>query len=273
MQTNNRAWLGLMIGNSRWHWAWFRGDRLYQSWDTPHLSAVLLEQLITSSFQGGVWTELASVDPQALPGLDNAPVEICLASVVPSQTELWKPYSNLALLNLVVLKLEQIPIQDLYATIGIDRALALLGAGATRGWPILVIDCGTALTLTAANQQQQFVGGAILPGIKLQFQALAQNTAALPLSHLSERHSLPQRWAMTTSAAIRSGITYTTLAGIRDYVEDWWSTYPQSTVVLTGGDSRLLSASLQAQAPAIAQHCQVDAQLIFWGMRAARQSR
>lgn len=31
------AWLALMIGNSRLHWAYFVGDRLDSTWDSEHL--------------------------------------------------------------------------------------------------------------------------------------------------------------------------------------------------------------------------------------------
>ena len=38
-------------------------------------------------------------------------------------------------------------ISDAYATFGVDRALALRGAGEKWGWPVLVIDGGTARAL------------------------------------------------------------------------------------------------------------------------------
>jgi type III pantothenate kinase len=66
-----------------------------------------------------------------------------LASVVPSQTALWQTYPDVHIITL-----DQVPLQGVYPTLGIDRALALWGAGETWGWPMLVIDAGTALTLT-----------------------------------------------------------------------------------------------------------------------------
>jgi len=61
-----------------------------------------------------------------------------------SQTALWQTYPDVH-----VITLNQVP--PVYPTLGIDRALALWGAGETWGWPMLVIDAGTALTLTGAD--------------------------------------------------------------------------------------------------------------------------
>ena len=39
------GWLGLMIGNSRLHWAWFIGETLCCAWDTEYLPSSAVEQL------------------------------------------------------------------------------------------------------------------------------------------------------------------------------------------------------------------------------------
>lgn len=50
----------------------------------------------------------------------------------------------------------------------------------TRRWPVLVIDCGSALTFTAADASGRLAGGAILPGVRLQLAVLGSRTAQLP---------------------------------------------------------------------------------------------
>jgi hypothetical protein len=42
---SDSAWLALIIGNSRLHWAWFMGEKLQQAWDTPHLLESVVQQL------------------------------------------------------------------------------------------------------------------------------------------------------------------------------------------------------------------------------------
>ncbi|MEO8892723.1 MAG: type III pantothenate kinase, partial [Coleofasciculaceae cyanobacterium] len=110
----------------------------------------------------------------------------------------------------------------------------------------------------------------ILPGLRLQFQSLAQKTAALPETQLPTQ--LPSRWAMQTNTAIESGVIYTILAGMRDFVEDWRCQFPDSKIALTGGDAAVLFSYLQVQYPEVASQIVVDSNLIFWGMRSACSS-
>lgn len=239
----DKIWLALMIGNSRLHWAWFIGETLQEAWDTKYLPA-------------------PTPPSPHLPISPSPPLPLYLASVVPSQTALWQTYPDVR-----VITLDQIPLQGIYPTLGIDRALALWGAGETWGWPMLAIDAGTALTLTGADANRCLVGGAILPGLGLQLQSLAQRTAELPLVDTRDVASLPPRWALNTPEAIQSGVIYTILAGIRDFIEAWRRQFPGSYITLTGGDRTLLLTYLQFQFPELAVKVIADRHLIFWGMR------
>lgn len=65
--------------------------------------------------------------------------------------------------------------------LGTDRLAAALGARAL--YPknnVIVVDCGTAATLTAVTADGLLAGGAILPGLALWAEALAARTAQLP---------------------------------------------------------------------------------------------
>lgn len=239
-----RVWTALVIGNSRLHWAEFSGDRLQKIWDTPHINQEQTE----------FWQNR----------------ELWIASVVPSQNQFWQAHPRAHFISL-----EQVPLQGLYPTLGIDRALALWGAIQTVGSPVLVIDSGTALTFTGVDRDR-LIGGAILPGLKLQFQALSQGTAALPALHSSFailNSPFPHRWALTTEAAIASGILHTVVAGLHSFIHNWRQTYPTSAVVLTGGDSDRLYGYLQALHPNIASSVEVNLQLAFKGIQALRQNQ
>lgn len=250
--------LVLMIGNSRLHWAWFVGDTLQEAWDTNHLPAETQDQLSAISH---LIPEASLPLRQILQQSDTqTALPLYLASVVPDQTKLWQTYPDVKIITL-----EHLPLSGLYPTLGIDRALAVLGAGETFGYPVLVIDGGTALTFTGADANKQLIGGAILPGLGLQFQSLAQRTAALPATKLPQK--LPQRWAKETATAIESGVVYTVLAGIRDFILDWRCQFPDSKIALTGGDSGVLMSYLQVQFPEIAPQLISDRHLIFWGIR------
>lgn len=241
MQPANQLWLALAIGNSRLHWALFDGATIKKTWDSdrpPH----------------------GDIDFLLKPVENHGPLPLILASVVPGQTALWQNYPDLQIVTL-----EKFPLTGLYPTLGIDRALAILGGGRVLGWPILAIDAGTALTFTGADVNGSLVGGAILPGLKLQLSSLAERTAALPPLELPPQ--LPWRWAKNTPEAIYSGAIYTILAGIRDFIKAWQGQFPHSKIALTGGDRQLLLLYLQQIFPDVAARIVDAPHIVFWGMR------
>ncbi|MCL6436799.1 MAG: pantothenate kinase [Leptolyngbyaceae cyanobacterium HOT.MB2.61] len=250
-------WLALVIGNSRLHWAQFRGDRLQKTWNTSHLS--------------GSPTHLCSqsreefLDQEKTEWLMES-CEIWIASVVPSQNPYWESNPNAHFISL-----QSVPLKGMYPTFGIDRALVLWGAIQAVGGPALVIDAGTALTFTAADGHHQLVGGAILPGFSLQFRSLGEATAALPIYPSTPPiHPSSPRWALNTEDAIASGIIHTLVAGIQSFVEDWWQQFPGSAVVMTGGDGELLHQWIKQRSPKLASGIHLNPQLIFAGIQAVR---
>ena len=265
-------WLALEIGNSRLHWALFIGETLYSAWDTDYFTESVIQHLaecqtlddlllaISPSHQQ---SNFLTNTPPLCAFVSPPPCPLLLASVVPSQTAIWQTYPNTR-----VITLEQISLKGMYPTLGIDRALALWGAGKTWGFPMLVIDAGTALTFTAADANQCLVGGAILPGLGLQFATLGQQTGQLPLVEMQKFPSLPTRFALNTKEAIQSGVIYTLLAGIKYFIEAWWNLFPDGKIAIKGGDRTLLINYLQALYPEIAEHLIVEPNLIFLGMRA-----
>jgi type III pantothenate kinase len=227
-------WLALAIGNSRLHWAYFSGKELQKTWHTAYFLPT--EQ----------WRLQAGQNLLDLP--------LYIASVVPSQTVDWHPFAR------QVLTLTDLPLQGMYPTLGIDRALAALGAGERVGYPVLVVDGGTALTITGIDADRKLVGGAIWPGLRLQLQALNQGTAALP--SIQPNWLEVDRWAIDTPKAIASGIFYSTLAGIQDFWQDWQRQFPQSVLVVTGGDGEILYLALREDTKPV-KHI---ASAVFWGM-------
>ncbi|WP_204141846.1 pantothenate kinase [Halomicronema sp. CCY15110] len=242
-------WLGLVVGNTRLHWGLFRQQQLQAVWHTPHLTSAQVTELLDHQFGVAAWRSLPTLDRSTLDELTKlaailppaSPLRLVVASVVPAQTDLWQRYPYFREVTLA-----DIPLANLYPTLGIDRALNLLGAGDRYGWPVLVIDAGTALTFTASTAER-LIGGAILPGLTTQFTTLAANTANLPTAHLPTE--LPSRWASHTAEAIRSGVIYGTLATLTDYVQAWRQDYPAGQIVLTGGDGPKLYQWWQSQNP------------------------
>jgi type III pantothenate kinase len=267
--------IALAIGNSRLHWGLFVGKALEKTWDTDHLNAdavshlseeekaEYLVQIVMRSIE-----EISSQNLLSLPAttafsnphtLSLVPLPLILASVVTQQTAIWQSYPDVRIITL-----DQLPIGGLYPTLGIDRALAVLGAGNQLGWPVLLIDSGTALTFTGADVNRYLVGGAILPGLGLQLSLLGKKTAALPLISLPQ--NLPHRWAKDTAGAIQSGVVYATVAGVRDFIDDWLCLFPDSKIAVTGGDRTMLLKYLTAAFPDTAAGLIDAPEAIFWGI-------
>ena len=262
------AWLGLMVGSSRLHWSWFEGTSLKDTWDMPHLGREAIASLITHQLDFRA-TSLLPETPELsidLPSqLPPSHLPLWFASVVPSQTELWQTYPEAHRIEL-----GHIPIAGLYPTLGVDRALALWGAIQTLGVPMLVIDAGTALTLTGADAEARLVGGAILPGLQLQMRSLHEHTT-LPSLNSPDLVALPSRWAIGTPEAIQSGILYTLLAGLQDFIADWLRQFSGGAIAITGGDRVLLLNLLQQRFPHLAADIKLEPNLIFRGIQAVKK--
>ncbi|WP_169927002.1 pantothenate kinase [Brunnivagina elsteri] len=250
----SKTWLALVIGNSRSHWGLFTDKTLIYTWDSSHVSVDVVQDVaktgeIQKLFSGFNFSHLLVDFPR-----------IAIASVVPKQTEIWQIYNNVKIITL-----DDVPLKAMYPTLGIDRAIAIYGAGNNLGFPILVIDAGTALTFTSANNNQELTGGAILPGLGLQLATLRNKTGQLPDVELPKK--LPPRFAMNTDEAMQSGVIYTLIAGIKDFVENWWCDFPDGKVMMTGGDSETIHGYLRSHYPNICDPITVERNLIFWGMR------
>lgn len=287
------SWIALIVGNTRLHWGLFEQQTLISVSHTPHLASA--SNRVARQTIGTLVGEKGACD--------RTPKSLWIASVVPTQTALCLQAftaGGLACYELTCYEVERshIPIHNLYATLGIDRAINLLGAQTQVGWPALVIDAGTALTFTAGYQAAGYqtasyqtadwhtnsaastslYGGAILPGLRLQATSLGIGTASLEAfttqsqSLLHQAH-LPTRWANDTDGAIASGIVYGAIATITDTLADWWQRFPQGKGVLTGGDGPLLHRFLQQKTPELASRVSLNPDLMFYGLSRYRQTR
>ena len=231
------------------HWAWFEHLTLVATWNSEHL---------LDSVKADCLPELFLSSSPISPKYNQLPVY--LASVVPQQTIVWQSYQKLKLIDI-----QEIELTNLYSSIGIDRALAAWGAIATYRQSCLIIDGGTALTFTSVGRSGQFMGGAILPGLRSQLTTLSQKTAALPAIELPQ--TLPERWAFNTKEAIASGLVYTAIASTHSYTTDWLRQFPTGKIIFTGGDGEILSQYFHQQFPDLARFTIVDRNLVFWGIR------
>ena len=124
-------------------------------------------------------------------------------------------------------------------TVGGDRIVAAVAAIAQFEGPIIVIDMGTATTLDVVDRSGCYIGGVILPGVKVSLNALVGNTAQLPQINLD----IPSRViGKNTVECMRNGIMYGNAAmidGLIDRVEEELG--EKCTLVATGGMTRFIT--------------------------------
>jgi type III pantothenate kinase len=138
------------------------------------------------------------------------------------------------------------PFINKYATpktLGIDRMV--LAAGATLQFPKqnrLVIDAGTCITYDFIDEQDQYLGGAISPGLRLRYEALHNFTAKLPLLTLE----VPEHYiGDSTKEAIHSGVVNGFVYEVDGFIEEYRANFSNFIIILTGGDADFLAKRLK----------------------------
>ena len=124
------------------------------------------------------------------------------------------------------------------AEVGSDLIVAAVAGIAQYGAPLLLVDMGTATTITAVDGSGCFVGGCICPGVRISMEALTGRTAQLPGISLDK----PQRAiGKNTRDCMRSGIMLGAAAmldGLLDRMEAELAA--PAKVVATGGIARFV---------------------------------
>ena len=180
--------------------------------------------------------------------------DLVVASVANTQKSTFLSFENQ--LNIHFLTSDSLfPFHNLYATpetLGIDRMV--LASGAVLQYPKqnrLVIDAGTCLTYDFIDDQDQYLGGAITPGIRLRYESLHHFTAKLPLLTLeayqksqSESESL-KMIGNSTPAAIHSGVLNGLVHEIDGFIDQYRREFPKFIIILTGGDADFLANRLK----------------------------
>jgi len=164
-----------------------------------------------------------------------------LSSVVKDTSELEKileKETRLYVLN----QNTKLPFKNNYAspqTLGKDR-LALVAAGSLnfQNENVLIIDAGTCITFDFKNAANEYLGGAISPGLQMRLKALQHFTSKLPLVTLSENAPLI---GDSTQNSILSGVLNGVSAELDGIIDRYKTDYKYLTVILTGGDTQILS--------------------------------
>lgn len=131
-----------------------------------------------------------------------------------------------------------LPVTSRYKTmetLGHDRLAAVVAAhDAMRDVPVLVVDAGTAITYDYIDENGEYYGGAISPGISMRLKALHTFTEKLPLVEIvGECEFIGD----STEKAIASGVLNGVCAEVEGVVEKYYRLNQNLHVILCGGDA------------------------------------
>ncbi len=129
-------------------------------------------------------------------------------------------------------------LMDNPKTVGSDMIVDAVAAIRDYPCPIIIIDMGTATTMSVVDSSGNYIGGVILPGLKVSLDSLSGKTAQLPYISLDIPGSVIGK---NTIDCMRSGIMYGNAAmidGIIDRMEKELGAIP--SVVATGGLSQFI---------------------------------
>lgn len=195
--------------------------------------------------------------------IDLGSIEGCIiSSVVPSVTETVR----IALERLTHTKVMIVGpgiktglriLLDNPVQLGSDRVADAVAASALYPAPLIIIDMGTATTVSVIDRDKNYLGGMIIPGLRVSLDSLTMRTSQLPKIGIEPPKKVI---GANTVDCMKSGIVYYSAAGIDgviDRIEE--SLGGKCTVVSTGG-----------LANKIIPHCRreiiIDEQLLLKGL-------
>lgn len=227
--------LAIDVGNTNTVFAVYKDTELVESWRCQTLAtrcgdeyAAFLNELFTLADIS--WDDIS---------------DVIMSSVVPE--------ANFHLQNFCKKYIQQAPVSvdadtaginivlDQPGEAGADRLLNAAAVIANYQLPAVVIDFGTATTFDVIDEQGNYRGGAIAPGVNLSVSALHQAAAKLPIVSVQKPD---QVIGTSTTGAMQSGLYWGYIGlieGLLDKITEELGSKP--FVIATGGLASLYSQS------------------------------
>ena len=132
------------------------------------------------------------------------------------------------------------------AELGSDRWCALIGAYKLANSHIVVIDCGSAITIDVVNASGEHLGGYILPGISMMKKSLGIYTAQVDVESSGAQSDslLP---AKSTSECVNVAVNLAAVSLIDTVIKQQQEKNTHVQCLLTGGDADLIAKYLTAE--------------------------
>ena len=128
---------------------------------------------------------------------------------------------------------------DVPSQVGSDRIVIAVAALAEYKAPLLLMDLGTATTIEAVEPDNVYLGGVIIPGVRVSLDALTSRAAQLPGISLDRPKQVIGK---NTVDCMRSGMMYGTAAMIDGLVERMEEELGhRCTLIATGGLAQFIA--------------------------------
>jgi type III pantothenate kinase len=141
-----------------------------------------------------------------------------------------------------------LPIENRYARpeeAGTDRLLnAIAARSRTKGAPAIVVDFGTAISISVVSRDGAFLGGLIAPGGRTSARGLAQSAPRLPSVDPDPLDGAFIR--RDTASALQAGVHHLVTGGVRAMLQGIAAEIPGSAarILATGGEAGVLAPGI-----------------------------
>lgn len=175
--------------------------------------------------------ELHSINPREIEGAIIGSVVPPITSLI--QSALFKITGCQAMIVGPGLKTGLNILMDNPAQVGSDLIVGAVAGIAEYPVPLILIDMGTATTICVIDSHKNYIGGMILPGIRVSLDSLTSRTSQLPRISLDPPKRLIGK---NTIECMKSGVLYGNASCIDGMIERIEKDLGQTaTVVATGG--------------------------------------
>ncbi|MGY8872375.1 MAG: type III pantothenate kinase [Pseudomonadales bacterium] len=123
---------------------------------------------------------------------------------------------------------------------GVDRWLAMIAAYKRANKAVVVVDCGSAITVEYLSEQGEHKGGYIIPGLRLMRESLLQNTAQVRFD--KQYAEIVTHPGVSTAEAVLQGSAYLFKALAHEIKNDLEEGVE---LFFTGGDGALMQEMIQ----------------------------
>lgn len=210
------------IGNTMVKYAVFQGGNMIKTSSSENFDLDIISGLLEEypSIKRGMYSDVRGVFEAMMPQKSSK------FSWIKLNKELKMPFINR---------------YDSPESLGTDR-MALAAAALTlfAGIPTLIISAGTCITYDFVDDERNYRGGAISPGLQMRLKAMHGFTGKLPLLQLNHFQTDAPYIGKTTKDSMLSGVLNGVIGEIEYFISRYKQEWPDLKIILTGGDQLIL---------------------------------